>query len=57
MLPTGSQDVDQFVHRSQALGLCARAGKPLIRVHTHLVFQVLAPRPLTRVHTHPDFQV
>ena len=36
----GSQAVDGIVHESQALGLCAPATRVLIRVHTHLKFQV-----------------
>ena len=44
--PAGSPAVDQVGHRSPALGLCTRAAVLLIRVHTHLRFQVWAPRPL-----------
>ena len=43
----------RVVHRFQALGLFARAAGPLIRVRTHLRFQVWAPRPLIDVRTHP----
>ena len=50
--PTGSQAFDWGAHRSQALGLCARAAGPPIRVRIHPGFQVWAPRPLIRVHTH-----
>ena len=50
-LPTGSQRVDQVEHRSQVLGLCAQAAGLLIRVHTHLTFQLSAPRLLIRVCT------
>ena len=34
-LPVGSQAIDGVAHLSQALGLCARAAEPLIRVHTN----------------------
>ena len=42
---------DLGAHWSLALGLCARAGGPLIRMRTHAEFQVWEPRPLIWVRT------
>ena len=41
-----SRPSDLGTHCSQAVGLCARAAKPLIRLRAHLGFQVWAPSPL-----------
>ena len=38
---------------SGAFGLCAWAARPLIRVRTHLGFQVGVPRALIGICTHP----
>ena len=49
----GSEAVDQVEHQSQALGLCTQAARPLIRMSTHLRFQVWVPSLLIGVCTHP----